>query len=311
MKQADYKRVLILGFGRMGVSHALQIAGILRSRSLGCELFVLDPSFFSRMAARFLVRKLKISFIDFSDLARFPDAFFDVAVDASPPFDRSRNIAILANKSKYYLIEKPVLSLLSNAGMSGYVLQHAPLVAQLREELTEPLARVSCHLDTNLRFSGVKSWRSSSQVGGVCREFLGHVLSVPLSCLPHLQNFDDLLVAVEGDRIIIKVDISSVRFEISLAEGQKVRKTAYSWQFEWPDNCVIYDGYQIKRVKEAESLVLGDMPSSGSNCDYYLRGFDFCRQAAALLDGHGEFISPQQHALIDELTMRVVGKVQS
>lgn len=311
MNSSEYKRVLILGFGRMGVSHALQISGILRSRSLGCELFVLDPSFFSRMAARFLIRNLKITFINFSDLARFPDTFFDAAVDASPPFDRDRNITILANKAKYYLIEKPVLCLLTNAGMSGYVLQHAPLVAQLREELTGALVRVSCHLDTNIRFSGVRSWRSSSEVGGVCREFLGHVLSVPLSCLSQLQSFDGLLVAVEGDRIFIQVDISNVRFEISLAEGQKVRKTAYLWQFESADNIVTYDGYQIKRDKEAESLVLSDMPSSGSSCDYYLRGFDFCRQAVALLDGHGEFISPEQHALIDELTRRVVEEVRS
>ena len=48
MNKISNKKILLLGFGRMGVSHALQISGILRNRSIQYEITIIETSILAR-----------------------------------------------------------------------------------------------------------------------------------------------------------------------------------------------------------------------------------------------------------------------
>lgn len=298
------KKILIFGFGRMGVSHALQICGIYGSRNIDFQLYIVDPSILSRLMAKLILGNVKMQFLKMHDLGPLPKDYFDTAIDCTPPYDREQNIALLSRITKRFLVEKPVLAPLPGSGMSGYVMQHAPLMAHLRKLQRSIPERISCSVVTNLTFSSVKSWRGSQKAGGICREFLGHLLSVPLSCHQSLDKLKSMKVEQRDNFIRLNANIDGVEFDVRFLEGQPVRKTAYTWDFHFPNQSISYDGYSVKKTSENECEVLASMPVSGVSCEYYLRGFDFSNQAVALIDGDGEFLTMNQHALIDNLTNR-------
>lgn len=305
-KNNQIKQILILGFGRMGISHALQISGILSHRGIKYGITILEPSILARLVATTIFRG-KLSFTNFKKLECMADKSFDFAIDATPPINRVQNKNILERISTNYLIEKPLLTKISENGMSGYVLQHNPLVDQLKQRLEkEKIKAIEISLKTNLNFKDESGWRSGVH-GGVINEFLGHLLSVPLSCLPDLQYLSVENVISESGRVKILLSSLSLQINLVLEFGSPVvRKSTYNWSFITEDKTRInYDGYQIKTqiLDSEESLGMAEL---GVSAEFYLRGFDFCFQGAALIDGKGDKMQLRQLELIDTVINSVI-----
>lgn len=300
------KRLLILGFGRMGVSHALQVCGILNARDIRYRITVVDPSIMSKIVAFSLYRG-RLSLDTIEKLTEFPDDYFDFAIDASPPYRRSENVQLLEKISRRYLIEKPVREKIGRNGMSGYVLQHNPLVEKLAPLVSLlDLQSIDASLKTNLRFDKGTGWRSGPN-GGVINEFLGHLLSIPLACRHDFGLLQVKTVRERSGLVEIEVDSSLCPLRIKIEYGNKnIRKSSYQWNFSSKNSSFIeYDCYHISSYRSGLKKYLS-LVDIGTAAEFYLRGFDFCAQAQALLDGRGDKIGREDLGQIDTIIEQVL-----
>jgi hypothetical protein len=291
-------KILILGCGRMGLSHLLQLSSLLSD--LDTEFHIIDPSIMSRAMAYFFFKQRKLKFISRSKAMKLPPGSYDFAVDASPPFEREENISLLTRLADYSLIEKPVKTGLdSSKAMSGYVLQHGPLIDKLLKEVhdaCEPVDVVTAKVKTNLTFDG-EGWRSGAH-SAVVSEFMGHLLSVSFllrvpQCKPVIKQ-----VSTGKRSIIVEVSFDDWSLNCIFEFGDSsVRKTSYNWAVTQGDRSIEYDCYEIVVNKQP----LENIASHAATADFYLRGFDFSKQAACLLQCKGDRMTPMALSICEEL----------
>lgn len=301
------KKVLVVGFGRMGVSHALQTLGNSISESSDVQLYVCDKLFISKVIAWFTCPGVK--FISLSRLGKIPADYFDYAIDSTPPQFRSTLVPLLERISKILLVEKPVIVELSRGGMSGYVLQHNPLVGRLRRYCGNTRL-VRAQVQTNLDFSG-DGWRGG-KYGGVVNEYLGHALSVPLSVFPNQTSVIVRSVQISPDTIKVDLSFSSIDIEVCLEyDRPDIRKASYAWRFfksgssEELDSHIDFDLYRIRSVGIGEDKFLDGLATAGVSVPFYLRGFDFALQNQAFLAGEGDVIDNVALNLIEQCVREV------
>jgi hypothetical protein len=304
------KKVLIVGFGRMGLSHAALVSGILGPDNV--DIHVCDPGFFSRLVARALLRN--VGFVTLKALKNHRDLLhsFDYILLTAPPFLRSEFLDMLPGFAGRVFVEKPVFCRLAARQMSGYVLQHAPLNPLLGESLRKlQVRRVTARLLTNASFESItKGWRSQS-FGSVLHEFGGHVLSLVGAVLPGRDVFQgkvgdiQLEVACHSrDEVRFAFSEGGVRYSIELlANRQDVRKASYDIQLETSEGVVCYDLYSIK--SDIPGFRETSIPEQGVNVGFYLRGFEFTRQMTAFLEGQMDVLSSEQIENMEKVLLAV------
>ena len=100
------RKLVIFGFGRIGLTHAAQILGTLDSEDIACH--VCDPSLFARLLAKNLLPNFKT----YSTLAKFKKyqkiQDNDIVVVCTPPEFRESFARAIPQKCRHVLIEKPV-----------------------------------------------------------------------------------------------------------------------------------------------------------------------------------------------------------
>lgn len=307
------KKVLVVGFGRMGLSHTVIISGILGAENV--EFDVCDPSVFSKRMAAGLVRGVKFVTLEQLRGDKGLVASYHFILLTAPPFLRAEFLALLEGFKGRVFVEKPVLVELRENHMSGYVNQHAPLNSVLRERLaSETLRKVTARLTTNVSFERIKSgWRSKSY-GSVLHEFGGHVLSLVGAFLPEQKIFqkpiEDLSLQVSRhSRDVAKFSFvdGDVAYSIELiANSSDVRKATYDVVIETCDDKIYYDLYSIS--SEAEKFDPVSLPETGVSVTFYLRGFDFTRQMEAFLVGDMDVLSSSQISALERILWVVEGK---
>jgi hypothetical protein len=303
----DKIKVLVVGFGRMGISHALQTLGNCRSESVDIQLYVCDKLFISKAIAWFTCRDVK--FISLSRLGKVADNYFDYAIDSTPPLLRTTIVPLLERISKKLLVEKPVIVDLNKTSMSGYVLQHNPLV-DLLHKYCQNTKFVRVEVQTNLDFSG-DGWRGG-KYGGVVNEYLGHALSIPMSIFPKQSSVNVTSVKVSSGNITVCLSFTSVDVEVCLEYGcPDIRKASYMWRFfesianEDSDTHIAFDLYRIRSVGLSEDCLLEGLATSGVSVPFYLRGFGFALQNKAFLHGEGDVIDNLALSLIEQCVREV------
>lgn len=304
------KKVLIVGFGRMGLSHASLVSGILGPDDVAFH--VCDPGFFSRLVARALIKK--VEFVSLKTLKNSHGILhsFDYILLTAPPFLRSEFLDMLGAFDGRVFVEKPVFCRLSAGQMSGYVLQHAPLNPILGERLRKlQVHAVTARLLTNASFENIKKgWRSQS-FGSVLHEFGGHVLSLVGSVLPGREIFQGKVHDIElevgshsRDEVRFAFSEGGVRYSIELlANRQDVRKASYDIQMETSDGIVCYDLYSIR--SDIPGFQQTSIPEQGVNVSFYLRGFEFTRQMVAFLEGQMDVLSSEQIENMEKMLLAV------
>lgn len=307
------KKVLIVGFGRMGLSHASLVSGILGPGN--ADFHVCDPSFFSRLVARALLKK--VGFVSLKTLKNNRKVLhsFDYILLTAPPFLRSEFLDMLPGFGGRVFVEKPVFCLLSANQMSGYVLQHAPLNPVLGERLSKlQIERVTARLLTNASFENIKKgWRSQS-FGSVLHEFGGHVLSLVGAVLPDRSIFQGKVAGIEleigchsRDEVRFAFSEGGIRYSIELlANRQDVRKASYEIEVKTSVGVVYYDLYSIR--SDIPGFEGTSIPEQGVNVSFYLRGFEFTRQIEAFLEGEMDVLSNEQIANMENVLLAVEQK---
>lgn len=310
---ASMKKIVIVGFGRMGISHATIVSGILGDDNVA--MTIVDPSWGSRLVARFLFPGARIvSSESFLRMAGDGETF-DYALLTTPPMHRQAFLEALRAGSSpaRVFVEKPVLTPLMPGEMSGYVLQHAPLNGRLRAILAgERVTHARGSLVTNLDFGSARGWRAS-RYGTVLHEFGGHVLSVLGAVMSDSCIFgtplvhDDLSVRrAERDQVEFEFSFGGVNFAVELLAGSgQVRKASYSFEFDIGSDVIQYDLYSIR--SQTAGSELANVAASGVSTGFYVRGFEFSRQMEALLSGEGDVLCSAQISNLENILAMVGG----
>lgn len=270
-------KIAIIGFGRMGLSHLSILRGLLGDNPHSVTIF--DPSITSRVLAKLILPDARVrKGYNLSKLRRF-----DYVLFTTPPFQRNEELALAEQLDCKVFIEKPVVGKLPRNGMSGYVLQHAPLIETLRFELLDrSVQEIHCTVRTPLDFTETKGWRAT-QFGTIISEFLGHAVTLSLAPLAEINfsnDSDELAVEAQGrNSVNIRFPLSGdIKMCVTLTGNcSSVRKTAYrAVYFDTENNEISHNLYEIRNG----SATIADIASLGVNTPYYVRGFEFSNQMA-------------------------------
>ena len=290
--------VLIVGFGRMGLSHAVQLKAVLPASS---QFHVVDPSRLSRIIARAAIRGAKA--YPSLDKCRQANAQwgFDLAVICSPPFDRLSDVSTVGDMANYILIEKPVIAALPTNAMSGYVMQHCPILEHVAKHLDSLPNRIVVECQSNLDFTTKSGgWRSSIR-SPLANEFFGHSATfalAPMVLAGHTLSAFQLRNIRESAQNFLEVEceVNGIEVLVRLAGGQPVRKTLYRTTYVHAHHSITFDPYTSTTSDIETSIVsVTDLQFS---VGFFLRGFEFARQADRFVSKKGDILS---HCLITEI----------
>jgi len=219
--------------------------------------------------------------------------------------------------SECLFVEKPLTVPLGQKQMSGYVLQHAPLNAEVFECMsTKTISKIIARLTTNISFSAVeKGWRSG-KFGNVLFEFGGHLLTlIAATCGAEdflAQSIEDDALSVETcdtDSVVFHFRSSGIELTIELTAGSsEVRKASYDIEFQTADEVYTYDLYALKRRgigDDTEQQTLASIASRNTSVPFYVRGFEFTAQMEAFLNQTFDRLSAGQIDNIENLVERV------
>ena len=274
-------KILIIGFGRMGVSHAFQILGSLGSDT---KITVVDPSFLARIISKLLLPQ-RIYYKNINDVE---EKLFDFGVLCTPPYNRSFEVPIISRITKFCLIEKPVLTELPGNAMSGYVMQYCPTVSYVSKLIRQQqldISAITINVQSNIDFSvGQSGWRSEDKAGGLLYEFFGHALTFGLSPMFYDSSFifSNIVIKKSQKNVFeacFSVDGVSVRCHIY--GDSNVRKTRYSCSYTIDGGSNIdFDPYSVTNKAKVINI-----PEIVPDIKFFLRAYEFSIQCDRLIAG--------------------------
>lgn len=274
-------KIIIVGFGRMGVSHAFQILGSIDSEP---ELTIVDPSILSRIVSKFLLPSRKY----YKTLDEVNDSNFEFGILCTPPYNRHYEVAQISKISKFCLIEKPVLCMLPKNSMSGYVMQYCPTVNFVREIIDKDdleVSHIEISVQSNVNFSqGQSGWRSEEKAGGILYEFFGHALTFGLCPLSSSNKFifSDIQVNIsERNHFNMNFKVGETKIHCHLYGGLNVRKTRYQCNYKiFGDRNIKFDPYSVEVDKKQVNI-----PQIAPEIGFFLRAYEFSIQCDRLISG--------------------------
>ena len=292
-------KIIVVGFGRMGLSHALQLNAIV---GIGAQFYVVDSSLVSRVIAKSLLPDC----LTFSKLSHLPsDLKFDYALLTTPPVERHIMLEYLSKRAVAVLVEKPVLCALPDNAMTGYVYQHLPIFDYFSSEDIGELKSLSVSVETNLDFRTISNWRSNQNHNQIVNEFLGHALTFLLTpiVVKGLLHQLSLKGCTKSTKNALEIEClygDSV-LKVELCGARDVRKTTISGKYSYEDGDVEVTPYSISSPN-LDTINIAAQPTS---VPFYLRGFEFARQAKRLVNGKGDVLSRELLNQIDNIVVEV------
>lgn len=278
------KKFLILGFGRMGITHLAHINGELAGH---CHFDIFDPSWHFKLASYFNVRK-NIKFV-----RHIPDTKYDGILITSPPKFHSINFRDTLHLSDNFFIEKPLTLSADDIALArthkkhiycGYVLRKNPCIQYL-QNLSQGANNLSVNVEvlSNLGQDETDDWRFDIKKGGGCINELGsHAINLAL-CFADMKETDE---AKNKVRDVHHIDVGTFSVDLNSNNPVKVhgdwnttvRKTVYKLTIKnermniTTDLQNVYgeiDGKQVSWSPREDSLSVG----------FYVRGIDFALQS--------------------------------
>ncbi len=299
---------MLFGFGRMGITH---IALFNKYFSENIEWDVFDPSWKTRLMVRFLGSLANVNLVTEEQM----DKEYDLAIICSPPQFHADNYNLVKTNAKKVFVEKPGYihsDLVSNIYV-GYVLRHAPCIAQLisRVEL-EHIKKVKVEIRANTVLEQGSGWRASGKGGGVVNEFGSHAINLA----KYIVKDEYELTSMETEKIVSNncpdlcrmkgITQSGVEVEIFLNwSDASVRKPAYLVEITRHDNSqVATDLFQVwnKLEKENASDISG-VAYWENKCQFYIRGLEFSEQARYFSE-HSDFTQDLQDSIFTDNILR-------
>lgn len=277
--------VLILGYGRMGISHSTVLSGLLGASN--ANFYVVDPSILHRAIALNILKKVSV----YKSLDKLPDINFDISLICTPPISREEQYSKIKKISRNVFIEKPVFPVIMNdKDMSGYVMQYSPVMNILPKSNVRN--KISCLVEvkSNLNFSELKGWRSG-KYGSIVSEFLGHALTFAYSAIKKIYDKEELIktykvLDVNKNSLQLYIFTDNCEIKVILIGDSDVRKTEYYCNIESLDEKFYITPYGY--TSESDRVSIADHPIS---VEYFIRGFEFSTQMKRLLSFDYDFLS--------------------
>lgn len=306
---ANSMKVLIYGFGRMGLTHY----AILNSLLPDASFTFVDPNKVLNLISK---KNIKGKFVKSDKNLKGP---FDITLITTPPFIHKELLNnSLSRGDKRVFVEKPFgghSNFDFDAGVKnvfiGYVLRFNPVVSWVKENINpEDIKEVKSQYVSNTIENKPKGWRNGAY-SGVLNEMGSHILDMN-NYLFNIQDYKILYKEIQSH--ISDVD-DEVRFSIN-SQGRifnfyfnwvdkSIRKPIFSVEVVLKNGDVIkFDQQKVHIEKDGKTEIISVVQLEES-IPYYLRGVDFTKQMQDLLEGQRTLCNIEE-ALVTNYLMKEI-----
>jgi len=309
-------KILIYGFGRMGLTHF----SILNGLNPDINFSVIEPN---KILRTLLKKNINANFYaDDSSL----DEPFDITLITTPP---SIHIKLMKKSLKRgdrkIFVEKPFggfsnIKLESTLDLSavyiGYVLRFNPCIQWIKSNINpDEIKSIHGQYLSNTIEKKPKGWRNG-QFSGVCNEMGSHVIDL----IQYIINYNELdLINSEAQSVISDVDDivqanlkTKNDIDVSLYfnwVNKKVRKPVFGIDLEMKDGykyCI--DQQQIIKYKNEEFITKVSVTDLAKTVPYYLRGIDFTDQMIDLMNDNDIMATADEAFVVNNIIAKILNK---
>jgi predicted dehydrogenase len=298
------KKVIIYGFGRMGLTHYAILNQLLEN---GDFVFVDPDKKINFFAKRNLDARIIRSDIELNES-------FDFALVCTPPMFHIPILENCMNKNiPNIFVEKPFggvsddFSRIFNSGQHiavGYVLRFNPIIRWVKEFIKiENVAKVRGFYFSNTIEKKPKGWRNGLY-SGVTNEVGAHIIDLCVYLFglsnPSLINKNLVSVISDVDDILIAdLEENTINYHLHFDWVNKdYRKPVFKFEVTMKDGTLLK--FDQQKVEHFDNGIIVNKISSVDlthKVPYYLRGIDFTNQMLDFI-GQKETITTVNEAMI-------------
>ena len=289
------KKIIIIGWGRMGVTHTSIINGLYPNIF---EVILVEPNRKVSIITRKTLGYKVVSDINGIDVE---DAV--VLITTPPSIHNSLCDNVLSRGALSVFVEKPFglfdKRVDDDPRISvGYVLRFSEVAQKLKSIIRqEGCVKISLDYSSHTLTKLPKGWRNT-EYGGVLNEMGSHLIDLMLY-LGGSQEFKVLNSSIESvisevdDIVSVKGLLGEIEVELSLNwVNPNYRKPVWSGYVETSNRTIRFDQQSI------------DGGFEGTSVDYYVRGRDFSLQMKHFIENNKSIIctSKEANAVHDVIT---------
>lgn len=313
----EITRILIYGFGRMGLTHFSILNKLIENK----EFYIVESN--DRM--RFLLSKnIKAKF--YKDDSQLKD-LFDFTLITTPPFAHLDLLQrCLERGDKTIFVEKPFgghlnhsfnLNTATSEVFVGYVLRFNPCISWIKKNINiSEISSIHGQYLSNTLSKRPKGWRNGNY-SGVLNEMGSHVLDL----LTYIIEDLDLKV-VQSKYESIYSDVDDI-LEAELESSNNLPVTLY---LNWVEENIRKPIFKIKINMSNGSYYLIDQQTINiynslnvliqkvsvtdilENIPYYLRGIDFTKQMESFIGKKQKMSSITEAAKVNRIMNEILSK---
>lgn len=294
------KNVIIIGWGRMGVTHTSIINGLYPK---SFKFIVVETN---RKVSKITRNTLGYQVVSDIDEIALKDAF--VLITTPPSIHSSLCAKVLSNGAQSVFVEKP-FGLFDNRVNNdsrisvGYVLRFSEVAQKLKAIIQEEgCTHISLDYSSYTLIKPPKGWRNSVY-GGVLNEMGSHLIDLMLY-LGGGQEFKVLKSSIQSvisdvdDIVKVKGLLGNIEVELSLNwVNSDYRKPVWSGFVRTSKQTVRFDQQSIDGGFDAASV------------DYYVRGRDFSVQMKHFIENDKSIICNSNEAnMVHDVIIKIKEK---
>jgi predicted dehydrogenase len=298
------KKVIIYGFGRMGLTHYAILNQLLEN----ADFVFVDPD---NKVNYFAKRNLKARIISNDKIL---NETFDYALVCTPPMFHIPILEKCINSGiTNIFVEKPFGGITDDFSSAvsasqhisvGYVLRFNPIVKWVKQFIDiENILKVEGFYFSNTIEKKPKGWRNGLY-SGVTNEVGAHIIDLCVFlfglCNPTLVNRQINSVISDVDDILITdLEEKSIKYHLHFDWVNKAfRKPVFKFVVTMRDGSIIkFDQQKCEHFRDGKLINLVTSVDLAQNVPYYLRGVDFTCQIQDFI-GLKETIATVSEAMI-------------
>jgi len=308
-------KILIYGFGRMGLTHY----SILKGLKPEIKFTVVEPS---KILRKLLHQNINADF--YPDDSTLKEGF-DITLITTPPFIHLKLIENCINRGDDKIfVEKPFggfTNINHNSSYDykniyiGYVLRFNPCIQWVKSNINpENIVSMSGQYLSNTIVSKPSGWRNGN-FSGVLNEVGSHVIDL-IQYISGETQFD--VVEVEKESVISDIDDivkaklkTKNNISISLYFNwvkKDVRKPLFDLEIKMKNgDSYSIDQQQVKHLNSDESIVnRTSVTDLAETVPFYLRGIDFTKQMLDLLANGNKMATLNDGLAVNNLMNKII-----
>lgn len=308
-------KVLIYGFGRMGLTHY----SILNGLNPKINFTVVEPS---KILRKLLQQNINADF--YSDDSKLKERF-DITLITTPPFIHLKLIENCINRGdNKVFVEKPFggyTNINHNSSYDskniyiGYVLRFNPCIQWVKSNIHQKnIKSINGQYLSNTLVSKPSGWRNGS-FSGVLNEVGSHVIDL-IQYISGENQFD--VLEVEKESVVSDID------DIVKAKLKTKNNIPVSLYFNWVKKGIrkpifgleikmnngdyyLVDQQQVKHFNSDGNLLnrIG-VTDLAETVPFYLRGIDFTKQMLDLLDNENKMATLEDGLAVNKIMNKII-----